>query len=287
MKALYDQTCRSCSALITRRYSTSFSMGIRAFGRSLREPIYAVYGYVRFADEIVDSFSDKDREALLARFREDTWRAIDEGISMNPVIHAFQEVVNRTGMDRGLIEAFLDSMAMDLNQDRHGRQSFDHYIYGSAEVVGLMCLTVFTAGDQALYQRLTEPARRLGAAFQKVNFLRDMQSDYEERGRVYFPGVDFSRFSEADKCRIEAEVEADFREALNGILQLPPDSRFGVFLAYRFYRNLFGRICLCTPEEVKSRRIRVPDWRKFLLVVETYVYTWWNHTILHNLKWKP
>lgn len=271
MKALYDQTCRECASLITRRYSTSFSMGIRAFGRSLRPPIYAIYGYVRFADEIVDTFHDQDQAALLERFRTETWQAIDEGISLNPVLHAFQEVVNTYHMDRHLIDAFLDSMAMDLDQDRHGRKSFNEYIYGSAEVVGLMCLTVFVGGDSSEYARLAPAARRLGAAFQKVNFLRDMQSDFEERGRIYFPGVDFTKFSQSDKERIEQEVEEDFQAALEGILQLPDAARFGVFLAYRFYTKLFEKIRKSSPEQVKSHRIRVPNWRKAMLVCGTFV----------------
>ncbi|MCF8238509.1 MAG: phytoene/squalene synthase family protein [Saprospiraceae bacterium] len=271
MKSLYDQTCRDCSKLITQRYSTSFSMGIRAFGDALRAPIYAIYGYVRFADEIVDTFHDHDRALLLLRFREDTYQAIQDGISLNPVLHAFQEVVNRYQMDTGLIDAFLDSMAMDLGQDRYGRKSFDDYIYGSAEVVGLMCLTVFVRGDRAEYQRLEGSAKRLGAAFQKVNFLRDMQSDFEERGRIYFPGVDFNSFSLSDKRRIESEVEEDFQEALAGILALPDEARFGVFLAYRFYIKLFEGIRRSTPEQIKVSRIRVPNWRKALLVCCTYM----------------
>lgn len=271
MKALFDQTCRECTMLITQRYSTSFSMGIKAFGKELRSPIYAIYGYVRFADEIVDTFDGHDQASLLERFREETFLAIREGISLNPVLHAFQEVVNRYEMDHRLIEAFLDSMAMDLGKDRHGRTSFNEYIYGSAEVVGLMCLTVFVDRDKASYARLEGPARRLGAAFQKVNFLRDMKSDFEERGRIYFPGVDFTAFSLDDKLRIEAEVEEDFRIALEGILALPHSARFGVFLAYRFYTNLFERIRRSTPEEVKASRIRVPNWRKALLICSTFV----------------
>jgi 15-cis-phytoene synthase len=271
MKTLYDQTCRDCAALITRRYSTSFSMGIRAFGPALRPPIYAIYGFVRFADEIVDTFHGYPKAELLERFRADTWLALEEGISLNPVLQAFQEVVHRYGIERQIIEAFLDSMAMDLAQDRHGRSSFDEYIYGSAEVVGLMCLRVFVNGDHAQYERLRDPARRLGAAFQKVNFLRDMASDFEERGRIYFPGVDFGAFNREDKQRIEAEVEEDFREALAGILQLPDAARFGVYLAYRFYHKLFAKIRRSSPEYVRSNRIRVSNLRKFFLVCDTWV----------------
>lgn len=271
MKSLYDQTCRECAALITKRYSTSFSMGIRAFGKALRPPIYGIYGYVRFADEIVDTFHGFPKEELLRKFREDTYLAIDRGICLNPVLHAFQEVVNRYGIERELIDAFLDSMAMDLTEDRHGRYSFDEYIYGSAEVVGLMCLRVFVDGDDKAYRELRDPARRLGAAFQKVNFLRDMQSDFEERGRIYFPGVDFTEFSLEDKRRIEEEVDADFQAALEGIMRLPAASRFGVYLAYRFYYRLFNKIRRSSPEHVRQNRIRVSNGSKLLLVCNTWL----------------
>lgn len=271
MKNLFDQTCRECASLITRRYSTSFSMGIRAFSRPMRAPIYAIYGYVRFADEIVDTFHGFPRQELLERFRADTWRAIDEGISLNPVLQAFQETVNRYRIDRQLIAAFLDSMAMDLAQDRHGRESFDAYIFGSAEVVGLMCLRVFVEGDDRQYEALKEPARRLGAAFQKVNFLRDMRSDFEERGRVYFPDLEAFALDEEIKVRIEEEVDADFMAAKAGIRGLPEGARFGVWLAYRFYYKLFARIRRSSPEHIRQNRIRVPNWNKFLLIGHTWV----------------
>ncbi len=271
MKNLFDQTCRECASLITRRYSTSFSMGIRAFSRPMRAPIYAIYGYVRFADEIVDTFHGFPRKELLEQFRADTWRAIDEGISLNPVLQAFQETVNRYRIDRSLIAAFLDSMAMDLAQDRHGRESFDAYIFGSAEVVGLMCLRVFVEGDDRMYETLKEPARRLGAAFQKVNFLRDMRSDFEERGRVYFPDLKAFTLDEEIKVRIEEEVDADFRAAKEGIRGLPEGARFGVWLAYRFYNQLFARIRRSSPEHIRQNRIRVPNWNKFLLICHTWV----------------
>ncbi len=271
MKSLYDSTCRECVSLITQRYSTSFSMGIRAFGKELRAPIYAIYGYVRFADEIVDTFHDYPKEELFRRFRADTQHALSERISLNPVIHAFQEVVHQFGIEQELINAFLDSMEMDLDQERHGRDSFDAYIYGSAEVVGLMCLRVFVNGDQEAFARLREPARSLGAAFQKVNFLRDMKSDFEERGRIYFPGVDFTSFREVDKRRIETEVGADFKSALSGIIALPDDARFGVYLAYRFYHKLFLKIQRASPEHMKSNRIRVSNLSKFVLVCDTWI----------------
>ena len=271
MKALYDQTCRECASLITRRYSTSFSMGIRAFGRSLRPPIYAIYGYVRFADEIVDTFHDQDQAALLERFRTETWQAIDEGISLNPVLHAFQEVVNTYHMDRHLIDAFLDSMAMDLDQDRHGRKSFNEYIYGSAEVVGLMCLQVFAEGDRSKYEALKPFAMKLGSAFQKVNFLRDLKDDYQILGRTYFPNIDLCVFNNCSKCQIEKEIEAEFKEAFQGIKMLPPSSRFGVFLAYKYYLSLFKKIKSTSAERIIKERIRIPNSKKLTLMLSSYV----------------
>ncbi|MEL6669747.1 MAG: phytoene/squalene synthase family protein, partial [Bacteroidota bacterium] len=210
MLKLYQDVCRECARHVTRRYSTSFSLGIRVFDKPLRMPIYAVYGFVRFADEIVDTFHDHDKADLLNRFREDTYRAIDEGISLNPVLQAFQETANRYNIGRDLIDPFLDSMEMDLHNDRYQTQLYHRYIYGSAEVVGLMCLKVFVDGNEAEYQRLKASACSLGAAFQKINFLRDLRSDYYDRGRVYFPGVDFLKFTNDDKLSIEAELKADF-----------------------------------------------------------------------------
>jgi len=211
MLDLYNSTCQECSQLITRRYSTSFSAGIKAFDPSIRAPIYAIYGFVRFADEIVDTFHDFPQATLFYKFKEDTWHAIDEGISLNPVLNAFQEVVNAYNIEKTLITAFLDSMEMDLSRQSYDADGYDQYIYGSAEVVGLMCLYVFCNGDTNQYARLKEPARRLGAAFQKINFLRDLKSDFEDRGRVYFPGVDFLQFTAADKLKIEQDILTDFQ----------------------------------------------------------------------------
>ncbi|MCB0642631.1 MAG: phytoene/squalene synthase family protein, partial [Phaeodactylibacter sp.] len=257
--------------LITNKYSTSFSMGIRVFDKKLRAPIYAVYGFVRFADEIVDTFHDYPKAQLLQRFREDTYRAIDEGISLNPVLQTFQEVVHRYGIEMELIDAFLDSMAMDLEDIDYDSALFKKYIYGSAEVVGLMCLRVFCEGDDAAYQRLKAPACSLGSAFQKINFLRDMKSDFNERGRVYFPGVDFSNFSNEEKLQIEEDIKRDFDHAYTGIVQLPKSARFGVYLAYVYYINLFHKIRHASVNRVKSERIRVPDTRKFYLLLQTAV----------------
>ena len=265
MLELFDKTCFECSRLITSRYSTSFSLGIRAFSPEIRRPIYAVYGFVRFADEIVDTFHDYPKEELLRRFREDTDRAIAERISYNPVLHAFQKVVHEFGIERQLIDAFLDSMEMDLYKNDYNKTQYEQYIYGSAEVVGLMCLQVFCGGDKKRYQDLEASARSLGAAFQKVNFLRDLKSDYDERGRVYFPGVDFENFTSVDKAQIETEISADFKHAYEGILQLPPTARFGVYLAYKYYLKLFHQIRQTQPCNIKERRIRVNDGRKFFL----------------------
>ncbi len=266
---LYNKTCRECSQLITNRYSTSFSMGIKVFDQRFRAPIYAIYGFVRFADEIVDTFHDKPKAILLERFRRDTLQAIEESISLNPVLHAFQETVQQYGIEWELIEAFLKSMAMDLHHYSYEEGMYDEYIYGSAEVVGLMCLRVFCEGDDEMYQRLKAPARSLGAAFQKINFLRDMQSDFADRGRVYFPGVDFTRFTDADKRNIEKDIHQDFEDAYRGIVQLPKGARFGVYLAYVYYTNLFQKIKRAPANRVTQERIRVPDRKKVYLLFST------------------
>lgn len=266
MLALYNDTCMECSKVITNRYSTSFSMGIRVFDKRFRAPIYAIYGFVRFADEIVDTFHDYPKDTLLHRFRQDTYLAIEEGISLNPVLQAFQETVNQYRIERELIDAFLDSMEMDLHFSTYEDSLYHKYIYGSAEVVGLMCLRVFCEGDEAAYQRLKAPARSLGAAFQKINFLRDMKSDFDERGRVYFPGVDFTRFTNDDKLAIEADIKKDFDDAYKGIVQLPKGARFGVYLAYIYYTNLFKKIKSAPAVRVTQERIRVPNRRKVVLL---------------------
>ena len=268
---LFHNTCFECSSLITRRYSTSFSMGIRLFHKRFRAPICGIYGFVRFADEIVDTFHDFPKEDMLRRFREDTWRAIDERISLNPVLHAFQQVVHRYGIDRDLIEAFLHSMEMDLTNSAYDPAGYEEYIYGSAEVVGLRCLRVFCEGDDEKYQRLKYPARRLGAAFQKINFLRDIRSDYDERGRIYFPGVDFRRFTNEVKRDIEADIKADFDAALEGIRRLPEGTRFGVYLAYKYYTHLFAKIKNAPAQRVAQERFRLSDKRKVYLLFSSAV----------------
>ncbi|MFA0961541.1 phytoene/squalene synthase family protein [Roseivirga sp. BDSF3-8] len=267
---LYSLTTFKCSKLITEHYSTSFTLGIKTLHKKLHYPIFAIYGYVRYADEIVDTFYDHDQAGMLTRYREDTIRALKDRISTNPVLHCFQEVVHKYDIEFELIEAFLDSMEMDLHKTQYSNSQYEKYIYGSAEVVGLMCLRVFCEGDTELFERLKEPARKLGAAFQKVNFLRDVQSDFEERGRVYFPGVDFTQFSLEEKCRIEEDIQNDFNQAFEGILNLPKEARWGVYLAYNYYLNLFKKIKRCNASQILSERIRIPNQRKFALLVQTY-----------------
>jgi phytoene/squalene synthetase len=271
MVDLYDKTCMECSRLITHRYSTSFSAGIKAFHKKYRDPIYSIYGFVRFADEIVDTFHGHDKEGLLKRFREDTYLAIQNGVSLNPVLHTFQDTVRRFGIERDHIDAFLESMEMDLHFHRYKDEMYKKYIYGSAEVVGLMCLKIFTEGDQAMYKMLEESARSLGSAFQKINFLRDMRSDFEDRGRVYFPGIDFQQFSLEDKLAIEKDIEKDFAEGLKGIVLLPQGVRFGVYLAYIYYIDLFEKIKKAPVIRVKEERIRVNDFRKMTLILSSAV----------------
>lgn len=266
MMELFDNTCMDCSKVITNRFSTSFSLGIRVFQPRFRAPIYAIYGFVRFADEIVDTFHGHDKQELLDKFREDTYEAIEKGISLNPVLHSFQQVVNKYGIERELIDAFLKSMEMDLHFDRYEDKLYKEYIYGSAEVVGLMCLRVFCEGDKEQYEQLKMPARHLGSAFQKINFLRDMKSDFIERGRVYFPGVDFTRFTNEEKKEIEQDIKYDFDRGYEGIVKLPKGARFGVYLAYVYYINLFQKISNYPAQQVKDERIRVNDRKKIMLL---------------------
>ena len=270
MEHLYTQTAFDCSKLITKTYSTSFSLGIRTLNKKYHAPIYAIYGFVRYADEIVDTFHDHDKGELLRRFKKDTYQAIEEGISLNPVLHSFQQVVNEYKIDKDLIEAFLVSMEMDLSKKDYDDPEYKKYIHGSAEVVGLMCLKVFCEGAQGKYEELLTPAKHLGSAFQKVNFLRDLKSDYDERGRVYFPGVDFNQFTREEKNVIEADIKEEFKNALVGIKKLPKGVRAGVYLAYIYYTVLFKKITRLSPERIKSERIRVPNFKKLLLLLKCY-----------------
>lgn len=269
---LYNEVCERCSKMITSAYSTSFSLGILALGKEMRTPIRNIYGFVRFADEIVDTFHEYDKRSLLQRFREETYKAIDGGISFNPVLQAFQKTVHKYQISLELIDAFLDSMEMDLDYHSYHNESFQKYIYGSAEVVGLMCLKVFCNGNEEQYKELIEPARKLGAAFQKINFLRDLKSDFKERGRIYFPNVDFmSSFDRTLKNQIEKDIESDFREALIGIRTLPRSSKFGVYIAYIYFYQLLRKINRLEPKKVMESRVRVSNSEKLALFASSYV----------------
>jgi 15-cis-phytoene synthase len=268
---LYNQTCFDCSRLITQKYSTSFSMGIKAFDQNLRAPIYGIYGFVRLADEIVDTFHEHDKHKLISEFRQETFKAIEQKISLNPILQAFQAVVNQYQISHDLIDAFLCSMEMDLDKKIHDKESYQAYIYGSAEVIGLMCLKVFCGGDDKQYLHLLPAARSLGSAFQKVNFLRDIKSDLEERGRTYFPEIDFTNFSEDDKQRIEADIKKDFDAGFEGSKQLPKGMRLGVYIAYIYYFQLFKKITRIPASTVLQKRIRISDTRKLSLYCKALV----------------
>ncbi len=267
--SLYGKVSTVCGQVITRSYSTSFSLGVRCLSGRFRDPVHSIYGFVRIADEIVDSFTDKDRELLLDDFESDTYKAIDQRVSSNPVLEAFQRTVHSYGIQRWTIDRFLSSMRMDLHQKEHDRESFDAYVLGSAEAVGLMCLRIFSEGNEALYQELAPQARSLGAAFQKINFLRDLREDREDLERDYFPETNEGGLSDMEKARIEREIEAELRHAYEGVLRLPKGARFGVYIAYVYFRELFRKIQCSTPERVEKGRIRIPNAQKFALFISS------------------
>lgn len=271
MKKLFDDISVEMSKLTTRRYSTSFSLGIYFLSPILRDSIYSIYGFVRVADEIVDSFNDYDRKKLLARFRVDTFLAIEEGVSTNPILNSFQQVVKNYNVDLNLIDTFLKSMEMDLEQVEYTREKYNEYILGSAEVVGLMCLHVFCQSDAELFAKTKPYAMKLGAAFQKVNFLRDLKDDFEILGRNYFPTINFNDFNLEDKKQIEHEIEADFKEALIGIKMLPNSSRGGVYLAYVYYVSLFKKIKKLPASRILEERVRINNTQKFGLMLNSMV----------------
>lgn len=270
-QSLYDQVCLRMSRITTRSYSTSFSLGIRCLASELRNPIYSIYAFVRFADEIVDTFHDSDKSLLLQRFSEDTWRAIDDRISLNPILHSFHQVVNAYRIERELIAQFLSSMEMDLQERRYDQAGYEQYILGSAEVVGLMCLRVFCKGNEADYQALRPAAMKLGAAFQKVNFLRDLQADFNGLGRSYFPGLNVERFDETSKRKIEEDIASDFQQGFEGIRRLPRGARLGVYIAYRYYLALFHKIRQLPSSQVLQGRVRVRNRYKLALLGYSYV----------------
>lgn len=271
MKELFDDYCFDASKHVTKRYSTSFYAGVKMLDKAIRADIHNIYGFVRFADEIVDTFHDYDKEDLLERFKLDTFKSIEEGISLNPILHSFQYTVNKYKIDHQLIHQFLHSMEMDLNPVEYDQEKYEEYILGSAEVVGLMCLKVFVYGDEERYQELKPYAMKLGSAFQKVNFLRDLNADLNELGRIYFPGVDTGNLSLEDKLLIENEIQKEFDEALIGIKMLPKSSRFGVYVSYKYYRKLLRKIKRKTAQDLMERRIRVPDNEKLMVFAKSYV----------------
>jgi phytoene/squalene synthetase len=271
MKDLFDMISKKSSKLTTVTYSTSFSLGIRFFSRKFHDPIYAIYGFVRFADEIVDSFHNYDKAKLLERFKQDTYLAIDEGISLNPILNNFQWAVNKYRIEKELIDKFLRSMEMDLQDIEYDQPAFEEYILGSAEVVGLMCLRVFCEGDEQKYQELKPSAMRLGSAFQKINFLRDLKADYQGLGRSYFPNIDLRKFDVETKQKIEADIAIDFADGLEGIRKLPRGARFGVYMAYVYFYNLFLKIKQTRPSRIMNERIRIPNSTKYKLLVTSYI----------------
>ena len=271
MKQRFDVLSAACSRATTKLYSTSFSLGIGFLGKELRQPIYAIYGFVRLADEIVDSFHDYDKSYLLSKFRTDCFEAINHGISLNPVLNSFQQAVHDYDIGHELIDLFLQSMEMDLAAKQYTSASYDQYILGSAQVVGLMCLHVFTEGNTENYEMLKHSAMKLGSAFQKVNFLRDIKADYQELNRTYFPGVAIEKFSAIEKDQIERDIEQEFDEALQGIRSLPRSSRKGVYLAFVYYQQLFKKIRKTAAANVLSERIRISNGYKCLLMVDSLI----------------
>lgn len=271
MKKLFDDLSYKISKQTTKQYSTSFSLGILALSPKIRNSIYAIYGYVRLADEIVDSFHDFDCSALLARFKEQTNQALEEKISLNPILQCFQETIHKYKIDLQLINQFLNSMEMDLQKIDYNSDLYKQYILGSAEVVGLMCLYIFVDGNKQQYEALKPSAMKLGSAFQKVNFLRDLKDDYQVLGRTYFPNVDITSFDNSVKEHIENDIQQEFREALEGIKNLPSSARFGVYLAYRYYISLFRKIKRTPAKKIINQRIRISNGRKFSLMMSSYV----------------
>lgn len=271
MFELYEKTSYLCSRTVTKEYSTSFSAGIELLSKEFRDPVYAIYGFVRFADEIVDSFHNYNKEDLLQRFKEDTHRAIQEKISLNPILHSFQHTVNKYQIDLDLIDTFLKSMTMDLNKKDYSEEGYKEYILGSAEVVGLMCLKIFCRGDETSYQTLKPDAMKLGAAFQKINFLRDLKADYQVMGRTYFPGLNFQKFDEGEKRKIESDIQLDFDAGYRGIKMLPKDSRLGVYISYSYYLSLFKKVKHTPASVIMNQRIRISDFHKYLILIKCYL----------------
>lgn len=272
MKALFDSVSCRCSQLVTNHYSTSFSLATKMLAGGIRQDIYNIYGFVRFADEIVDSFHDYEKEYLLNRFEEDLEYALTHRISLNPILNSFQHTYHKYAIPHHLVASFLKSMRMDLHKKEYRTEDeYREYIYGSADVVGLMCLCVFVQGDRDRYAELKESAMALGSAFQKVNFLRDLRADFDGLERTYFPNTNLLELDEASKAQIVADIEEDFRKGYEGILKLPNESRFGVYMAYRYYTKLLSKLRRLPSVEIRNSRVRVPNYQKVGLLARSYV----------------
>ncbi|MDO1500183.1 phytoene/squalene synthase family protein [Winogradskyella maritima] len=272
MKSIFDNVSKMCSKVVTNSYSTSFSMATKMLSDSIRQDIYNIYGFVRFADEIVDTFHEYDKETLFNDFENDLEKALSQKISLNPILNSFQETYHNYGIDKDLVDAFMKSMRLDLHKkDYLTEEEYKAYIYGSADVVGLMCLKVFVKGNQEKYDELKASAMSLGSAFQKVNFLRDLKADFEDLSRTYFPNTDLNQLDEASKLAIIQDIESDFAKGLVGIKKLPLEARFGVFMAYRYYNKLLEKLKKTPALDIKSARIRVPNYRKVELLTRSYV----------------
>lgn len=272
MKSIFDNVSHKCSKLVTNSYSTSFSLATKMLSDSIRQDIYNIYGFVRFADEIVDTFHDYDKEMLFAEFDRSLEMALEHKISLNPILNSFQETYHKYSIDKHLVDAFMKSMRTDLHKNTYLTDAeYKQYIYGSADVVGLMCLKVFVKGNQEKYDELKDSAMSLGSAFQKVNFLRDLKADFEDLSRTYFPNTDLNHLDEASKQAIISDIENDFSKGLQGIKNLPIEAKFGVFMAYRYYSQLLKRLKKTPALEIKSTRIRVPNYKKFELLTRSYV----------------
>jgi len=272
MKKLFDQVSESCSRIVTESYSTSFTLATKMLDSSIRQDIYNIYGFVRFADEIVDSFHNYDKKELLNLFEKDLKKSIEDKISLNPILNSFQKTIHNYQIDYELIDSFLNSMKLDLDKKKYlTKKEFDQYVYGSADVVGLMCLKVFVKGNKNQYNDLRPYAMSLGSAFQKVNFLRDLKADHDGLNRSYFPNLNIDEFDESSKKIILDEIDKDFRHALKGIFKLPSSARFGVYTAYKYYLKLLNKLRKTHPLKIKSSRIRVPNYQKVNVLARSYV----------------
>lgn len=272
MKYIFDNVSNDCSKTVTKTYSTSFSLATKMLSASIRQDIYNIYGFVRFADEIVDSFHEFDKKELFEKFEGDLEHALSNKISLNPILNAFQHTFHRYKIDKSLVDSFMNSMRMDLHKSKYlTEEEYKAYIYGSADVVGLMCLKVFVKGDEEKFNELKDTAMALGSAFQKVNFLRDLKADHEDLNRTYFPNTDLTKLDEASKQDIIDDIENDFTEGLEGIKKLPMEAKFGVFMAYRYYRQLLKKLKRTPALDIKNARVRVPNYKKIELLTRSYV----------------